>query len=63
MPANVTLHDVTLADDRLGAVTCLTTNLAPGQSTTCTAAHLTTQADVDVYQVSISCAGHRRPGP
>ena len=49
---NVTLHNVRLADDRLGAVTCLTASLAPGQSTTCTAAHLTTPADVDAGQVS-----------
>jgi hypothetical protein len=49
---NVTLHDVALTDNRLGAVTCLTTRLAPGQSTTCLGYHRTTQADVDAGQIA-----------
>jgi hypothetical protein len=49
---NVTLHDIALTDNRLGAVTCLTTTLAPGQSTTCLGYHLTTQADVDAGQIT-----------
>jgi hypothetical protein len=49
---NVTLRDITLTDDRLGPVTCLTTTLAPGQSTTCLGYHLTTQADVDAGQIT-----------
>ena len=34
---NVTLHDVRLTDDRLAAVTCPDTVLAPGESMTCQA--------------------------
>jgi von Willebrand factor type A domain len=49
---NDTLHSVTLTDDKLGVVTCLTTTLAPGASTTCLAYYRTTQADVDAGQVT-----------
>ena len=48
---NVTLHGVTVADDRLGAITCPATQLAPGKSMTCEAAYAATQADVDAGQV------------
>ena len=44
---NVTLHRIALTDNRLGPVTCAYTTLGPGQSMTCSAAHVTTQADVD----------------
>ncbi len=49
---NVTLHDVTLTDDRLGAITCPATTLAPGDSTTCHATHTTTTADVDAGHIT-----------
>ena len=44
---NVTLKNVRVSDPMLGAVTCAKTTLAPGQSTTCTAAPYTvTKADI-----------------
>jgi hypothetical protein len=49
---NVTLHNVTLVDDRLGHVTCLTDTLAPGESTTCVALYFVTQADVDAGHIT-----------
>ena len=49
---NVTLRNVTLTDDRLGTINCLSTTLAPGESTTCLAYYLATQADVDAGQIS-----------
>ena len=49
---NETLHDVSLTDDKLGPVTCLTTTLAPGESATCVAYHRTTQADVDAGHIT-----------
>jgi hypothetical protein len=49
---NVTLRNIELTDSRLGPVTCLTTTLAPGQSTTCLGYHVTTQADVDAGQIT-----------
>jgi uncharacterized repeat protein (TIGR01451 family) len=51
---NVTLNPVTLSDDVLGAITSCTpalSPLAPGESTTCTATHLTTQADLNAGAV------------
>src|SRR5262249_26380114 len=47
---NVTLNPVTLSDSKLGAITSCTpllTSLAPSATITCTATHVTTQADVD----------------
>ena len=62
---NVTLHNVALTDDKFGAVTCLTTNLAPGESTTCLAYHRTTQAEVDAGQITnvADVAGDPPSGP
>jgi uncharacterized repeat protein (TIGR01451 family) len=49
---NVTLNTVTLTDSKLGPVTgCAATELAPGASTTCTAEHETTQADLDAGSI------------
>ena len=49
---NVTLHNIALTDNRLGAVACLAATLAPGQPTTCLGYYLTTQADVDAGQIT-----------
>ncbi len=49
---NVTLNPVTVADNKLGAVTCPGPSLAPNASETCTATYTTTQADVDAGGVS-----------
>lgn len=49
---NVTLRDVRVLDNRLGAITCLNTELAPGKSTTCEAIHTTTDADVDAGRIA-----------
>ncbi|MBO0819400.1 MAG: hypothetical protein J2P26_00965, partial [Nocardiopsaceae bacterium] len=44
---NVILHGIEVADDRIGRARCERTTLAPGESTTCTATYVTTQADVN----------------
>jgi hypothetical protein len=60
---DVTLHDVTVADDRLGAVSCAASSLAPGAATTCRAVHVTTPADVRAGSVlNVAAASSRSPG-
>ena len=60
---DVTLHDVTLTDDRLGAVSCAAGTLAPGAATTCRGVHITTPADVSAGSIlNIAAAGGRSPG-
>ena len=49
---NVTLHDVTLTDDRLGTITCPATTLAPARPRPASATHLTTTADVDAGHIT-----------
>ena len=58
---NVTLHAIALTDSRLGAVACPDTTLAAGQSTTCTAEHVTTQADVDAGHIANTADVTARP--
>ena len=62
---NVTLHGVTVTDDRLGAITCPATQLAPGKSMTCEADYAATQADVDAGQIANAAVvtGHPPTGP
>jgi hypothetical protein len=58
---DVTLHDVTLTDDRLGMITCPETTLAPGESTTCDATHVTTAADVEAGRITNTAIVTGRP--
>jgi uncharacterized repeat protein (TIGR01451 family) len=44
---NTALTDVRVGDDRVTGVTCQSTTLAPGASTTCTGTYTITQADID----------------
>jgi hypothetical protein len=49
--SSVPLHDVTVEDSRLGQIDCPMTHLEPGESMTCVATHVTTQADVAAGQI------------
>ena len=49
---NVTLTSVTVTDAKVGSVSCPSTTLVPGASTTCTATYALTQADVDAGTVN-----------
>ena len=49
---NVTLDAVSVSDPKVGTVSCPVTVLAPGESTTCTAAYTLTQIDVDAGHVA-----------
>ncbi len=51
-PSAVTINAITLNDDRIGAVVCPATTLAPGASMTCTATYNVTQADLDAGAVT-----------
>jgi hypothetical protein len=61
---NVTLHGISLADDRLGVIACPETTLAPGASTACQATHTTTQADVNAGHITntATVTGHPPTG-
>jgi uncharacterized repeat protein (TIGR01451 family) len=61
---NVTLNPVTLSDNKLGPITSCTPalgSLAPGRTTTCTATHLTTQADVDAGGITNTATATGQP--
>jgi uncharacterized repeat protein (TIGR01451 family) len=62
---NMTLHNVTVTDNRLGPITCPHTTLAPGASMSCHATHVTTQADVDAGSIlnTATATGHPTVGP
>ena len=47
----VTLSSVAVSDPKVGTVSCPSTTLAPGASTTCTATYTITQADADAGTV------------
>ncbi|WLQ39643.1 hypothetical protein P8A22_06280 [Streptomyces laculatispora] len=44
---STTLHDVLVSDDRVASITCDTTTLAPGASTTCHGTYTISQADAN----------------
>jgi uncharacterized repeat protein (TIGR01451 family) len=48
---NVTLHGITVTDNRLGTISCPPATLAPGGMATCTATHVATNADVDARSI------------
>ena len=59
---NVTIHAVAVSDDRTdGAPVCLATTLGPGETTTCTAVHTVTQADLDAGSVTNHASAHGTP--
>jgi hypothetical protein len=60
---DVRLHDVMVADDRLGPVTCAASTLAPGAAISCRAVYITTPADVTAGSIlNITTAAGRSPG-
>lgn len=44
---NITINNITVADDRIAAISCPVTTLQPGGTTTCTATDTVTQIDLD----------------
>ncbi len=59
---NVTLQGLAISDPKVGAVTCPSTTLAPGQSVACTAvAYTVTQADADAGGIANSATGTATP--
>ncbi len=63
-PGNVTINDIVVTDPQAdsGSISCGAVVLAPGQTMTCTATHLVTQADLDVGSVTnVATAGGRSP--
>jgi len=43
---------IDVVDDKIGTITCITGNLVPGASQTCTASYTITQADMDAGEVT-----------
>ena len=59
---NVTIHAVAVSDDKTDtAPVCLATTLGPGETTTCTAVHTVTQADLDAGSVTNHASAHGTP--
>lgn len=49
---NVTITNLAVTDNKIATVTCSTTTLAPGASTTCTATYTIKQADINAGSVT-----------
>ncbi len=62
---NLTMTSVTVSDPLAGAITCATTTLIPAQTTTCSGAHIVTQADLDAGAIvnTASVVGTPPVGP
>ena len=59
---NVTIHAVAVSDDKTDAApVCLATTLAPAETTTCTAVHTVTVADLDAGSVTNHATAHGTP--
>jgi uncharacterized repeat protein (TIGR01451 family) len=60
---NVQVTNVAVTDNKINAVTCLATTLAPGASTTCSGTYQTTAGDVGAGSVTnIASASGKDPG-
>ncbi len=60
---NVTITDLAVTDDNVDAPpVCAVTTLAPTETTTCTAVHTVTQADLDAGTVTNNATAERHPG-
>jgi hypothetical protein len=49
---NITVHGVSVSDNKIASVSCPSGNVDPGNSVTCTASYTVTQADVDAGSVT-----------
>lgn len=58
---NVTISALVVTDDRITAVTCPVTTLAPGESTTCTGNHTIAQPDLDAGLVTNNASATGTP--
>lgn len=51
-PSSITINALSVTDDKIAAVTCPVTTLAPGTSTTCAGSYTIVQADLDAGSVT-----------
>ena len=58
---NVTINALSVVDDKLGAATCLASSLAPAASTTCSATHVVTLADLEAGSITNNVTADGRP--
>src|SRR5215475_3949847 len=58
---NVTINSITISDNKIAAVSCPVSTLAPGASTTCTGSYTTTANDVTTGSVTNTATAHGTP--
>ena len=58
---NVTINALAVSDDKLGAITCPVSSLAPAAFTTCTATHLVSGADLDLGSITNTATADGSP--